>query len=1260
MLIEQICQYLVSEIIKDDRTSSLRRICALLSQLEPPKVPSPSAGPGEEAVAQKSSLKFVYVQNPFVGLSPDSSALLSSPNLSFRRIYAAFESNDFSFIIDTKTNPIDPSGPVLPILLIMLYIKLLRTTPEHTYSIYNTMLIAKERKSDFTWNGRNGRVKFETLVMAIMDRRLRFGGMNPTKVDMWFNEMFETGELIWIEQKNKAQEEAEAEIWGVWLDNDLSSPFPHSPAASSSRLLADRSERRLKPLLECFERIRSFTGVSDKIVLSNLKFLLIDKRALPDEVLTEENATTLLGLVRNYIENLPIKEPASTPSVNKSPTSTPLNTQKPDFGSGSIGVLSASRKFGSEFQERTRDAIVECILKIFSRWCKYGSPRWNRPSSDYLERPTTREWNADEGAGTAPEMSTSQSRSIQALKRLTMAILNEYILKILQTAPRNHMLMTRCFVALAYSTIVLRSPEKDIPTQVFIHYMQYGPLNVMNRSVYWEMIDAVATLMRHLKSLDQFLELASLVINSWNTMGSTFDSRPAFPGIPLPTEAQHLPPNPLFNAPTRLHVSPTHPSPPSSIPHPSSPNTDTRSDVPSTIGDQKQMASASPPIRESSKFMGEARKRLPPLQNQRDIFSLFRMVVLWRRFDQGWSESSDDELQALALTIQYHFVNGVVPAQAMSLMAAMGVLDALVQSKSLSSNYTITVFNNILNHATMRVAMNDMEIRNDWRSWRQSVVMIFASFDQSFPNIDDTLLLQMVTDVLLEDAMNVEYLFQDDPKADTIAETMKKIESQKSSYLFRIMPLLARSLASLFEHTKNAALHDAIMYKLHSYAGRLHQLWRVYQPKYRKMHSSLQQQIQQQSNNTKAAATDFGGGVEKAAKQILEKIFSTFVYVFDAILPSLSYRQITRAIEALGFLEFASSNETEEGPYSILLEKLVDQFHAVRPADNWIVSFMNLGIPSIFGGSSNTTQENSLKLDKPSLIRIKQYFTVVQHTCAKYPHMLTRSVLEQRGLLCLLFWMMENPYKAINRKAHQTFSFFFLQPKLLASEPYLAQETHIEFPLEPQKLPSVRVPKNSLQIASIAPSAASSGDVSNPPPKKSGKRKRKQKQVVHHGSASVGPVQPGSIQYLPKSFVEEILPYYWRLTLDNYPEKTRGESILLNLSILLGGTLPAESPLIPFLIESLMDKLASLRFSKSAAELTRIVLGLISIVPLSYLPTLLSLVQEYVSQCPKRLQRFLCASLLESISKNQDYSRKEICTNWYMLLVDSLELRAKL
>jgi hypothetical protein len=775
-------------------------------------------------------------------------------------------------------------------------------------------------------------------------------------------------------------------------------------------------------------------------------------------------------------------------------------------------------------------------------------------------------------------------------------------------------------------------------------------------------------------------------------------------------EAQHLPPAPLFNQPTQLVVS--HPPKPLtnlSSHHNKPPHLNMQEVPPSPS--ETPSAHSSPSLSQpgggfgSNGNGGVARKRLPSLLHQRDIFALFRQVSLWRRYDQGWSEAADDEIHALALTVQYVFLNGSRQAQVMSLMAGMGILEGLVQSKSLGSTYTLGIFNDMLTKATMSVAMNAPEIRSDWHYWRQSIATIVSNFDQSFPNIDDTLLLQIVTDVLLEDALNVDYLFNSEPTPENLAQMMRSIEAHKASYIFRLIPLFSRSLSNLFIHTKNQALHDAILFKLHSYAVRLHHMWRVYQPKYRSMNTTKASttstestgttnppQTEQQGANRDAASTPsttgssspsstqasqsqvssqsplpqdiirlqmatiaHGGSVEKAAKFILEKIFSAFVFIFDHILPVLPYKGITRSIEALGFIEFCASKEIEDGSYSSLLEKQVDRFHALRPQDNWILNFLNLGIASIFGGVSNMTRDMSLKLDKPSLGRIKQYLSVIQITCSKYPHVITRTILEQQGLLMLIFWMLENPYKAINRKAHQTMVMFFLQPNLLSNEKLIVDQTG--HPIAPSSSASESPSSGSTSSNTSSPSQTQPTPANK---HKNGRSSASRKKSSSRTIPAAGALVPGSLQYIPTSFVEEIVPYYWRLTLECYPEKTKGESILIGASILLTSALSPDSPLLPYIIELLMDKLTSMRLSKSAAELTRIVLSLIAVVPHSCLPLLLSLLQEYVTQCPKRLQRFLCVTIQDSISKNSDYTRKELCTSWYLNLINSLSLHARL
>lgn len=1032
--------------------------------------------------------------------------------------------------------------------------------------------------------------------------------------------------MVWIENKKRATEKLEEKIWGAPSGESTSSSLISAAYSKimtpSYRILNERSDRVVRPLTDSFTRIRTAIGVSLQTVLSNLQYLLQGGKALPDAVMTEEHINLLMELVRNYIDfSASAPAPSASDSAARSKLYEPVRSdfEMPAWLTEALVPPVSDRKL--------HEQIVSHVLQIFTLWSKAGSRRWEQTPSSLLVPPKVDENHpAEDDDGLADCTSTM---TVLLHKRVCLAILNEYILKVLQQAYRCPSLMTKCFVQLAHSTIVLRAPEKDIPTQVFIHYMQYGPLRDMGRDEYLEILNALSVLLRHVESLDQVLEVIAIALNSWNTVGLSMASRPIFS---VPTEAQHLPPTPLMNPSTQLIVS-------------------------------TQLTSPTSPLL-------SARKSLPSLHNQYEMFDFFRRITLWRRWDQGWSEAADEETHAAALTIQYWFVNGTPQSQSISLMAAMGILEALVQSSSLTHPHTISVFYGMLTGATMRVARNDAEIGTIWRPWRQTIAVIASQFDQSFPNLDDSLLLQMVTDVLLEDALNLDYIFYSDMSPFSLEQRLKKIAHHREAFIFQRIPNFTHAIGSMFNHTKNPVVHEGTIYKLHSYAVHLHHMWRTYQPKFRAVYAESPTPSQSSESTTKdskqAAATptdskstnssstsaaspsthiptsdgvphfvhrpekpaDLGLAVEKAAKSLLEDVFKAYVAIFTSILHALSYKQITRALEALGFVEFAAPKNAESTEYSLLLMGLVDRFHELRPGDNWIVAYLNLGIASIFGGSSNANRDKSLKLDKPALVRIRQLFTVAQYTCLKYPQFITRSVLEQRGLLSLLFWMLENPHKSINRKAHQTFVSFFMQPELLSQEPYLGLPAEVPVPPSERQLRLQKVHRGQTHLAQSPTSETEVADVRE--------------------------------SFIPNSFTEEIFPYYWKLTLDCYPATTKTESITLAATCLLVHTLPIDSPLIPFLLNALMDKISSLRMSKYAANLTVLLVRLVGIVPHSALPLLLSLIEDYVKKSPRKLQGFLCEKIQESTLANLDYSRKELLVTWCLKLVNSLGLRAKL
>jgi len=75
---------------------------------------------------------------------------------------------------------------------------------------------------------------------------------------------------------------------------------------------------------------------------------------------------------------------------------------------------------------------------------------------------------------------------------------------------------------------------------------------------------------------------------------------------------------------------------------------------------------------------------------------------------------------------------------------------------------------------------------------------------------------------------------------------------------------------------------------------------------------------------------------------------------------------------------------------------------------------------------------------------------------------------------------------------------------------------------------------------------------------------------------------------------------------------------------------------------------------RRAPYLTILFLEMINYVPRHQLKFQLQLISDLVKKSSKNVQIMLCHLLFEIISKNFDYTRKEICIKWYLELSSKL------
>jgi len=200
------------------------------------------------------------------------------------------------------------------------------------------------------------------------------------------------------------------------------------------------------------------------------------------------------------------------------------------------------------------------------------------------------------------------------------------------------------------------------------------------------------------------------------------------------------------------------------------------------------------------------------------------------------------------------------------------------------------------------------------------------------------------------------------------------------------------------------------------------------------------------------------------------------------------------------------------------------------------------------------------------------------------------------------------------------------------------------------------------------------------------------------------------------NIASEIVPYYLKRSLHNYPKLTDISSLASSMTTLIT-SISSNSPLINFVLKSIFDVILERNFTFSESEfislsdtksptsnlvqksstpnseeskklsentsqqmetplnkeipnnktivqkekrrapyLTILFLEMINYVPRQQLKFQLQLISDLVKKSAKNVQIMLCHLLFEIISKNFDYTRKEICIKWYLELCSNLRI----
>jgi hypothetical protein len=62
-----------------------------------------------------------------------------------------------------------------------------------------------------------------------------------------------------------------------------------------------------------------------------------------------------------------------------------------------------------------------------------------------------------------------------------------------------------------------------------------------------------------------------------------------------------------------------------------------------------------------------------------------------------------------------------------------------------------------------------------WTEWRRAITVVCVNIERSFPYIRDELLMELIVDVMLEDALNLNWLFNTPPKPENLQATLQHV-----------------------------------------------------------------------------------------------------------------------------------------------------------------------------------------------------------------------------------------------------------------------------------------------------------------------------------------------------------------------------------------------------------------------------------------------------------------------------------------------------
>jgi len=933
--IEVCCRMFVSYIL-NDLLQYLPRIATIIGHIEPqPTHEQKSKG----RPPQRTETNLLFIDNLF---EPHTVAavfrLIDSKRneFTFANIFTALENSDVSLLVDPRHLPLPSASPFVPFLLLLLYVRLIKSTPTEAVELYSLLFKLKYKKLDFGYF--KGKLKPESFINGIVERRIRFYHSGDTssrhkilsQLSIHFNELFEMGTIQFLNQ----QKQAESILLG-----EFSPSLRHTHNRSAFEKRRDYFQHE-----DSFTRIREYLDKSDKIVLYNLRFLSERLPELDISLFSERNRSLLKQLIDLYLEGK-LFNPEIVEHCLKLFIAWCLMQYRDDI------LVSVDTRASTDTLSFVLDRVKQILslnpdredYKHLFPFCivylgaamrllpkEKANECYNIIKSLLSQKPDAFLQNQQLSlmlTGLGYVMSCVNDTQLLELTRLLLNIwdtqpsIHSDLLKShphsqppqsqsqaspppqLIVAPTNEIEETTPLSSASFSKIVdpiIKTTSIQIEPKSNSDSKELDNNTTTDNSSNNKSNDTLCISKKENSKIEGIQKKDDTVARSNDSFASDNNGMRLKSDL-ISTSFAHREADVLYNLSHALQLFRLF-----------------RYVYIARSEQERHRHRKNSPL-----------ENLPSLRHSDNKLSLPFLATFWR--------SSKSNAKVVERTMpnewnaEFEWASRLIDvcssifdtrsenAKYMALFASAGIVKGMLTSDR-SEPHILSTFDRLIRNVTSRLeAMSEMapgELRDNWRKWRQALAVLFVNVDKKYPDVNDEFVISIVVDVLLEDILNIEPLLTNP----------QQIETHQVSPLFQMASLFTRTIGSLFLRMDNNASGQKILLKFESFAKHLHESWHNFQIELKKLSAQRKQSQNQADGRSLKLQKE---QLEKAMKPQFNAIFLAYVFLLKTIIHRVTQEQCYRILEFLSYIEFCSIKGFEM--YKELLVELVSRVARHEP-----------------------------------------------------------------------------------------------------------------------------------------------------------------------------------------------------------------------------------------------------------------------------------------------------------------------------------------